>query len=141
VENLFKNFYKMKKFFLLILIIFSSASFAQEKDADCDKLKSGKFKYSDSVSNIVNVTRTNKLQTEVNSKTGIVTKFRIRWPGDCTYELSQIWSNNKEQRKSNRSVTQVKITVVQNNSYNYTCMCKDTTIAFKNSGTMFIISN
>jgi len=139
VETLFKEDKKnMKTFLLIVSITFSLISFSQERYRDCANFKSGKFKYTDSSSNVVNVIRTNKLQTEINSKTGVVTKLRIHWMDDCSYKLTQIWSNSKEKRKSNRSVTNVKITNVYADRYDYSCACKDSVFNKKYSGTMFL---
>jgi hypothetical protein len=115
-----------------------AGALAQNK-AECANFKTGKFNYRDSASNVVNVIRTNKFQSETNMQTGVKTKLKIHWIADCTYRLTQIWSNDRARRRNNRSVTDVKITNVYNDRYDYSCACKDSSYSKTSGGTMVFI--
>lgn len=93
--------------------------------SDCGRYHKGQFSYTDSAGNVVMVKRTKNKQIEINSATNLIIKLRIRWTGDCTYELKQIWSNSRAQRKYNGSITGVVISqTLGDRGYEYTCACK-----------------
>lgn len=116
----------MKIFFILTLSFFVAPSFGQTKQNGCEVFKTGKFAYKDSAGHIINVSRKGGKQQEHDTKNNIITKFRIKWTGECEYELTQIWSNSKTKRKQNRSVSRVVITKANGeDSYEYNCGCKD----------------
>jgi hypothetical protein len=82
------------------------------------------------------VTRKGGKQKEHDTKDGVITKLRIKWIGECEYELTQIWSSSKAKRKQNRAVSKVAITKTNgSDSYEYNCGCKDIDIGSRN-GTM-----
>jgi hypothetical protein len=58
------------------------------------------------------------VQEELVVNTGAKTRSHIRWIEDCIYDLRQIWTNNKEKRKMNESVTRVKIIKTYDNATN-----------------------
>lgn len=114
-----------KVIFLGFIIMSSLNGFAQQNPGDCNRFKTGKFSYKDSSGAIVNITRTKHRQTEKNTKTGLLTKLKINWPGECEYKLTQLWANSKKQRKNNRRTQTVRITKTDGNSYEYACNCND----------------
>ncbi len=85
------------------------------------------------------VKRTKHVQEELVINTGAKTRSHIRWFQDCVYDLRQVWTNNKEKRKMNGSVTRVKIIKTYDNRYDYTCACRDSVSINKNSGTIFLL--
>lgn len=118
-------------------IIFSSFSYAQTSAPDCAKFRTGRFQYIDS-SWIVTIKRTKNIQEELVIKTGLKTRFKINWVEDCAYEIKQVWTNRKADRKKNGSVTRVNIIKTYENRYDYTCACKDSTNV-RYRGTMYMI--
>jgi len=131
----------MKPTFCFLLFLFLGVcSFGQTGQSSCETFKTGKFAYRDSANHLVNVTRKGGQQQEYDTKTGITTKFKIKWTAGCEYELIQTWSTSKIKRKQNRSVTRVVITKANgNDSYEYDCGCKDREIN-GHSGTMVRLS-
>ena len=113
----------MKKMVSLFAILISLESFAGSVSDSCHHFKTGKFSYTDSAGVVTSIERTKKQQTEVNIKTGLLTRSKIRWVGECTYELTQTWANRKEQRKYNGNKLIIRITGFHGNSYEYTCVC------------------
>ncbi|MEX0635575.1 MAG: hypothetical protein WD135_02320 [Ferruginibacter sp.] len=67
------------------------------------------FNFRNNVSQTIVVERKNKHQIDTNLSTGMITKFRVKWLWACSYQLVQIWSNNKTQRKINGTSTIVVI--------------------------------
>lgn len=118
----------MKQLFIFCMALgLSCAAMAQPTPTnDCNQYHEGNFSYTDSVGNVVMVKRTKNKQTETNSATNVTTKFRIHWTGDCAYEIKQIWSSSKAQRKYNGNTTDVIISKPLGEiGYEYTCACKD----------------
>lgn len=121
----------MLKQLFTIFFLFAVAAYtnAQLSPTACTPFHTGQFSYRDSVTNaIVQVKRTKKHQTEKNEKTGLVTKHRISWLSDCVYKLTQTWTSSKEWRKRNNSWNTYTIISVNENTYTYSCNCKDGTI-------------
>jgi hypothetical protein len=124
----------MKKIFLLSLSAFAAICFAsvtmtccaQMNNVGCGDFKAGKFAYRDSAGHIIEVTRKDNRQKEYDKTNKILTKFKIKWTGECGYQLTQVWSNSKVKRKSNGNVYSITITRVNgNDSYEYGCACPD----------------
>lgn len=93
--------------------------------------------YTNDSSDTVLVKRTAGRQEERIKKSGVVTKFKIKWIADCSYEIKQVWSNSRGGRKNNGATTSVLITNARKDQYEYRCACKDIDAAQKNRGTMF----
>jgi hypothetical protein len=107
-------------------ILFACAAMAQQTPTnDCVQYRKGDFSYTDTAGDLVTVKRNKRHQTETNTVTHTITKLRIHWVGDCEYELKQLWSNSKAQRKQNGSTTGVVISKPLGDAgYEYTCACK-----------------
>ena len=128
----------MKKLvFFISFAFFSKPLLAQLEPVRCAQVKNGVFVYRNDSSNAVLVKRTGGLQEERIKKSGIVTRFKIRWQGDCSYEMTQVWSNHKARRKNNGSITIVTITNVRQDGYEYSCGCPELTGAQKSRGIMY----
>jgi hypothetical protein len=124
----------MKKIFFLYLLAFATVCFAsvamtccaQTNSAGCGDFKTGRFAYRDSAGHIIEVTRKENRQNEYDKTDKILTKFKIKWTGECEYQITQIWSNSKAKRKWNRHVYSITITRVNSNdSYEYGCACRE----------------
>jgi hypothetical protein len=127
----------LKQLSLIVLFVLSACvCYSQPLPKDCAVFKTGKFTYKDDSSRTVIVTRTNKRQVEVTKELGITTKLKVKWVDDCSYELKQLWSSDKAKRKHPGGPTVVIITKTNSDGYDYTCVCRDTTLQNKNSGTM-----
>jgi arylamine N-acetyltransferase len=112
----------MKKRFLFFAgcCIINTITYCQAND--CSKFRKGEFACLDSANQVVLVKRNNRRQHEINQSTGEHTVAKI----SCEYELKRIRTNNKLERKMNGSVTKVIISsVVNDDSYEYTCGCED----------------
>ncbi len=125
--------------FLLLLIIISVASYAQ--DNNCTQYHKGKFTYTDSANNTIIVKRKNNFQVENNQATGVWINFRITWINDCEYQLEQVGTNSKARRKFNHTFTTTIISKAYDKiGYEYTCACKDSDIP-KTTGMMKRVFN
>jgi hypothetical protein len=133
----------MKKIvFILCFFLLAIFCFAQTGQVPCSAFKTGKFMYRDTLNTIIMVTRKNKKQKEYDAKNDIITKFKLKWTGDCEYQLTQLWSNNKVKRKQNRKVSRVVITKTNgNDSYEYNCGCADPAVKVSSAGIMMRIKN
>ena len=113
----------------LLLIIFSAVANAQA-DADlCLSFHTGTFAYRNDSLGIIHITRTSNKQQEKRQETGDITTFKIKWLAACSYELKQVWSSSKKQRKQNGSVTKVVISHATKNSYEFSCACSNDNLA------------
>lgn len=112
--------------FCLALMIPFTTSAQSTTSGECQQYRKGNFSYTDSIGQVIIVKRTPHKQIETNCATNIVTQFRIHWTGDCAYEIKQIWSSGKAQRKYNGNTTGVIISKpLGETGYEYTCACKD----------------
>ena len=121
----------------MLIFFFTERIFAQADSSLCGQFKTGIFAYRDDSSNAVLIKRSANRQEERIKKSGIVTKFKIRWVSACSYEIKQVWSNSKIRRKSNGSTTTVIITNAGKDQYEYTCACKQTDDAKKSRGIVY----
>ena len=98
--------------------------------------------YRDSTNNIIMVIRKGKRQREYDAKNDVTTKLKVKWTGDCEYQLTQVWSDSKAKRKQNKQVSRVVITKTNGiDSYDYDCGCKDPAIKLSSKGTMVRIKD
>ena len=118
----------------VVPVLLSLPAFAQEDTAQCTQFKTGNFVYRDDSLNAVLIKRKANRQEEAVTKTGVITKFKIKWITDCSYEIKQVWSNSKARRKGNGSRTIVFITKTGKDFYEYSCACKDLENSKKNHG-------
>ena len=100
--------------------MYSSLCFAQ----DCKDLREGTFLYVNDSSETIEIKRKGNLHEEKNLKTNVVDKFRIKWKGDCEYELKALSSTDKQRRKKRSGPVQIKITNVNRNKHECICKCK-----------------
>lgn len=120
--------------FLSVHFLISLSAFAQQDTAQCTQFKTGNFVYRDDSLNAVLIKRKANRQEETVTKKGVITKFKIKWLTDCSYEIKQLWSNSKARRKGNGSTTIVFITKTGKDFYEYSCACKDLEKSNKNHG-------
>lgn len=116
----------MQKFISCIIsLAVTTLCFSQQQGVDCSKFKKGNFLYKDSSGITWDIKRTMKHQIERNKTNGTIIRHKINWVSDCEYKLTQIWSNDKNRRKLNRSWIIYRITVATDKTYEYSCTCKD----------------
>jgi hypothetical protein len=124
----------MKKILFFSLLAFTAVCFAsiamtccaQTSIVGCGDFKTGRFAYRDSSGHIIEVKRKGNRQQEYDKTEKITTKFKIKWTGECEYQLTQIWSDSKAKRKWNRHAYRITITRVNSNdSYEYGCACRE----------------
>jgi hypothetical protein len=61
-----------------------------KNDNHCSKFKSGNFVYNfrgPQGQFPFTISRNDSIQTEINSRTGDISKFTVRWTSECSYEL------------------------------------------------------
>ena len=82
----------MWKINIVVLIIPFFLSCKQStKYSNCSDFKSGIFHYTaKETGNLYFITRTDSIQTERNSTTGVITRAHIKWINDCEYQLNYI---------------------------------------------------
>ncbi len=115
----------MKSFMLLLLSFFLAvAASAQTDSKACASFHRGDFTYTNDAGQLVYLKRSGRIQTETIKENKTVTRLKIRWISDCTYEIKQVWSNSKALRKNNGSTTVVNISNVAKYSYEFSCECK-----------------
>jgi hypothetical protein len=93
------------------------------QESACAHFRLGTFQYLDS-NEVVTIKRTAKRQVETSSISKTKTVFKIKWTSDCTYQITQIWSDKKEIRKYNGGRREVIITSADKDGYDFTCDCK-----------------
>ncbi|MBC7934656.1 MAG: hypothetical protein H7Y86_04755 [Rhizobacter sp.] len=131
----------MKKIIAIgILLSVCSLACAQADSLACLKFHTGTFAYRNDSLGLIHINRTNKRQEEINKEKGIITKFRIKWTGACSYELKQVWSNSKKQRKQNGAVNKVIITSATSDSYQFSCACKNIEEGKNNTGIVVLLT-
>ena len=75
---------------LAFLILTSLSCGFIKKENNCDRFKTGSFLYhyrGDQGDFFFLIERNDSMQTETNEKTGDVSRLRIKWTSDCSYEL------------------------------------------------------
>ncbi|MFT3980752.1 MAG: hypothetical protein QM687_09810 [Ferruginibacter sp.] len=129
----------ISKLLLLVLVISGLPAFAQADTATCGNFKKGKFVYRNDSAETVIITRRARQQEEYNKTTDVLTKFKVKWLSDCSYQLKQVWSNSKKQRKNNGATTVVTIDAVNADGYEFHCDCKGEE-GTRNNGKVFRLS-
>lgn len=105
----------------------------------CVKMKWGKFNYSNSLSQTIIVERKRSIQIETNQATQQVTKLKVKWISNCSYQIKQVWSNSKANRKNNGAWSTVVINKVGPLYYEYSCVCPNASDVKKSEGVMYLI--
>lgn len=75
----------MRKLILTIFLLSALHGYTQEKK--CIEYKVGEFEYTNPKYSEWKVSRTDSLQVEVNTKSGIEIHSSIEWKSDCKYTL------------------------------------------------------
>lgn len=123
---------------LSLSLMISALCLGQHAAMDCSLFKTGKFSYFDSLNHTIFVTRKKHKQEEYNYQTNVKTVLNIKWITDCSYKITQTWSDSKAKRKFNGTYTIVSITKIigDNEGYEYSCSCEDVNLQMKNKGIM-----
>jgi len=127
----------------LMLLYFTGVQlllFAAPSDSTlCVKMKWGKFNYSNHLSQTIIVERKRSIQIETNQATQQVTKLKVKWLSNCSYQIKQVWSNSKANRKNNGALSTVIINKVGPLYYEYSCVCPNASDMKKSEGVMYVI--
>jgi len=75
----------MKKLILPLFLFSFISSYSQENK--CNEYRVGEFEYSNPKYSEWKVNRTDSLQIEVNTKSGVEIHSSIKWKSDCKYTL------------------------------------------------------
>lgn len=74
--------------FVVLTAFFFLTSCASRKQSECEKFRTGRFEIRSELDNsITTIERNDSIQTETSNTTGHMVKARIKWTGDCGYEL------------------------------------------------------
>lgn len=76
----------MRSIFSIAFLFFTLTIFCQNNL--CANFKTGTFKYSNSKYSEWIVKRTDSIQIETNSKTGVIIHSLVEWKSDCEYTLT-----------------------------------------------------
>jgi len=76
----------MRKLFLILFSMFFLNTYAQDKV--CSDFKTGKFKYTKASYAHWEINRTETLQIETNTTTGLVIHNDVKWISDCEFTLT-----------------------------------------------------
>lgn len=134
---------KGKKRLLLILTILFLFASCEQKVLDCRKFKNGKFLYHwkfDNEDFFYLIIREGRLQWEVNQKTGDTATYRVKWTGECSYDLYlQKNSNdsiNLQIKESDRLPVKTQILATADNYYLF--KARHTNVAFTLTDTIWL---
>jgi hypothetical protein len=83
-----KTFMKIVIIIFFITVIFLGCSSAGVKNIECENFKNGKFILRAELNNTdYLLERKDSIQVETNLKDGKITKWKVVWTNQCTYEL------------------------------------------------------
>ncbi len=75
--------------FVIVFIILSACN--SHKKLSCDQFKTGHFTlHSEFDSSMSFIERNDSIQTEINSNSKNIVKAKIKWKGECEYELTYL---------------------------------------------------
>lgn len=107
----------MKRILTLFLLAVGFTAFAQ--DADCERFRTGKFKYDDPNYGLIVVKRDKATQTEITEQGKIEIQSSIKWVNECKYVLTY-------QKVLNADVPELigdtmTVEIMENKGNKYTC--------------------
>lgn len=107
----------MKKILSLFVILISLSTFAQE--ADCERFRTGKFKYEDPNFGVIIVKRDKNTQVEIPAVGNTEIHGSVKWVSECKYILTY-------QKIVNADVPEligekIMIEIIENRGNKYTC--------------------
>lgn len=111
--------------FSLLISLISISTYSQSKE--CSNFKVGNFRYSHPDYSKYKVIRTENLQIETDTITGLEIKGTIKWISDCEYEL--IYSEISDSRFN--AIIGQKVTAYITNIEENKIMCKSECMGIK----------
>ena len=117
-------FNAIKVSLIFIFIVSNVPALAQSDSVNCAFFKLGNFVYRNDSNEVVLIKRTARIQEEYNQTKDIKTRFKIKWVSACSYQIKQVWSNSKMQRKHYGNKTIISISAATKDQYEFTCTCK-----------------
>lgn len=91
----------MKYLIVTLLLLFGAElTHAQSKtDTGCAAYHRGTFSFTDSTGTLYTIKRKKHSQIDYDELRDVWVQSRIKWVSDCEYQLYQVGSNSKSQRK------------------------------------------
>src|SRR5689334_19062119 len=78
------------------IMICALTSCKSNNSTDCSRFRTGRFElHSEADNSNTIIVRNDSIQSETNDRTGETVKTKIKWPGDCEYELTFIDQTKK----------------------------------------------
>lgn len=114
--------YKKVSLFVTTLLISSISCFAQ--DTKCTDFKVGTFEYSDPRFSEWKVSRTDTLQIEKSTVSGVEIYSSIKWISDCNYILTYKKVLNTDVDPSDFIGKTIEVKIIKTESDRYTCHSK-----------------
>lgn len=105
----------MKYFFLLFLLTIFSCS---PKPKDCQRFKTGTFRYTDSTLKNLIVERNDSMQIETDEKENTKVICEVEWLSDCTYLVTPVEIINFPE-DTKLVPMEIEIIETTNNSYTF----------------------
>jgi hypothetical protein len=80
-----------RSYFLLLLLLVFIGCKSKDETSDCQKFRNGTFRLADEpIPNTYIITRNDSIQTELDQRTNITARFRVKWINECSYEMLYI---------------------------------------------------
>ncbi|GAL89327.1 hypothetical protein [Jejuia pallidilutea] len=105
----------MRKLFILLFCICASSTYGQDKT--CLDFKTGKFKYENPSYADWQINRTDSIQIETNTATGLVIHNDVNWISNCEFTLTCTKVSQPVYNNAVGKVFKVIITDTSNNGY------------------------
>ena len=97
----------MRKLVFMLFCSFSLVTFGQDKA--CQDFKTGNFEYVNTSYSDWKVSRTDSLQTETNTKSGLIIHSAITWISDCEFTLTCTKVSNPNLQRAVGKVFEIEI--------------------------------
>jgi hypothetical protein len=132
----------MLKYFTIVTILITSCYDNHKTKilkADCDRFKNGIFFFrGEDDPTLYKIKRLDSLQTEFIGKTGNYVNLKIKWTGDCSYELTFINQHINGMDSATKADQPILVKVDITKIKNDTCFVVSTTSFTKQSGVLYI---
>ncbi|MEW4922592.1 hypothetical protein [Algibacter sp. 2305UL17-15] len=105
----------MRKLVVLLFSLFSLVAFGQNKT--CQDFKTGKFEYVDTSYADWKVCRTDAVQIETNTKSGLIIYSAVTWISDCEFTLTCTKVSKPKLQHVVGKIFEIEIVKTGNNTY------------------------
>lgn len=114
----------MRSLLSILISLFATTIFSQ--DISCSNFKIGKFKYANPQYSEWSISRTDSVQIETNTKTGIEIYSSVKWESECYYILTCIKVLNSDSKNIVGKIFRVSITETYKDYYKCISKSDDT---------------